>query len=149
MDIKYRVCVSYGFSFPSDLFWYKHAKGVDIVTGDIASLSSYPHYWKSCLVPHLLIGKINLPTQLAQGWTFHQAMFFHSDLGVITYEKHSLLLLTTPVMLIHPCPYVEIPKKPWNPMLDSVNPVNSAVSKSQSAQPANPAAQVYGSMAEV
>ena len=59
----------------------KHAKGVDMVMGYIESLLSYPHYWKYYLVPHLMIGKINLPSQLSHGWTCHQAVFFHSDLG--------------------------------------------------------------------
>ena len=45
----------------------KHAKGVDIVMGDIESLSSYPHYWKSRLVVHLLIENFDRPDQPAQG----------------------------------------------------------------------------------
>ena len=52
-------------------------------------------------------------------------------------------------MLLHPSPYAEIQKKPWNPMLASVNPVTSAVPKSQLTQPDNPEARVYGSKAEV
>ena len=52
-------------------------------------------------------------------------------------------------MLLHPCPYEDIPKQPWNPMLASVNPLNSAVSKSQPSQPNNPEARVYGSNTEV
>ena len=117
--------------------------------GDIESLSSHPHYWKSCLVPHLLIGKIDCPDQLAQGWSWHQSVFSHSDLGVRTDGKHSLLLLTTTAMLLHPFSYAEIPNKPWNPMLASVNPVNSAVPKSQPSQPDNPEAWVYGSKAKM
>ena len=117
--------------------------------GDIYYLSSYPHYWKSCLAPHLLIGKIDRPAQLAQGWTCHQDVFYHSYLVVSTNGNHSLLLLTPPAMLLHPFPYAEIPKQPWNPMLDSVNPVTSAVPKSQPVQPDNPEARVYGSKSEV
>ena len=119
--------------FPQTWFGtqFKHAKGVEIVMGDIDSLSSYPNDWKSCLVPHLLIGKIDSPAQLAQGWDFHQAVFCHSDLGGRTKGKHSLLLLTPPTMILHPCPYIKIPNQPWNHMLASVNPVNSAVPKSQ------------------
>ena len=111
--------------FPQTRFGtqFKHDKGLDIVRVDIESLSSYPHYWKSCLVPHLLIGNIHFPAQLAQGWTFHQAVFFHSDLGVSTDGEHSLLLLTTPDMLLQSCPYAKIPKQRWNPILASVNPV--------------------------
>ena len=112
--------------------------------GDIESLYSYPNYWKSCLVPHLLIWNFDRPAQPAQGWTCHQAVFCHSDLGGSTYGKHSLLLLTPPEMLIHPSPYAEIKKQPWNPMLDSVNPVTSEVPKRQPAQPDNPEAPVYG-----
>ena len=102
---------------------FRHSKGVDIVMGEIESLSFYPQYWKSCLVPHLLIGKIDRPDQPVQGWTFHQSVFCHSYLGGSTKGKHSLLLLTPPEMLLHPSPYVEIPKQPWNPMLASVKPV--------------------------
>ena len=54
-----------------------------------------------------------------------------------------------PAMLLQPSPYAEIPKQPWNPMLATVNPVNSEVPKSQPAQPNNPEAQVYVSEAEV
>ena len=39
--------------------------------------------------------------------------------------------------------------QPLNPMLASVNPVTSAVPKSQPAQPDNPEAWLYGSKAEV
>ena len=52
-------------------------------------------------------------------------------------------------MLIRPFPYVEIPKQPWNPMLASVNPVTSAVTKIQPAQPDNTEARVYVSKYEV
>ena len=54
---------------------FKHAKGVEIFMVYIESLCTYPHYWKSCLVPHLLIGNINRPAQLAQGWNCHQNLF--------------------------------------------------------------------------
>ena len=57
---------------------FKHTKGVDIFMGDIYSLSNYPHYWKSSLVPHLLVGNIDCPVQLSQGWIFHQEEFWHS-----------------------------------------------------------------------
>ena len=59
--------------FPQTRFGpqFKHAKGTEIVMGDIDSLSTYPNYWKSCLVPHLLIETIYPPAQLVQGWTFH------------------------------------------------------------------------------
>ena len=43
----------------------------------------------------------------------------------------------------------DISKQPWDHMLASVNPVASAVPNSQLAQPDNPEARVYGSMAEV
>ena len=55
---------------------FKDTKGLDIAIGDIDSLFTYPYYWKSFLVPHLLIGKIDHPAKLAQGWTCHQAGFF-------------------------------------------------------------------------
>ena len=117
--------------------------------GDIDYLSSYPHYWKSCLVPHLLIGNFNRPNQPAQGCTCHQVVFCHSDLVGSTNGKHSLLLLTPTAMLLHPSPYIDILNKPWNTMLDSVNPVTSAVPKSRPAQPDNPEARVYVSNPEV
>ena len=93
--------------FPQTWFGpqFKHAKGVEIVMGDIESLSSYPHYWKSCLLPHLLIGSFYLPALPAQGWTCHQAVFCRLYLGGSTNAKHSLLLLTPPAMIIHPIPY--------------------------------------------
>ena len=57
---------------------FKHAKGVGIFMGDKESLSTYSHYWKYSLVPHLMLGKINNPFQLEQGWNCHQADFWHS-----------------------------------------------------------------------
>ena len=133
--------------------WYvthfKHAKGVVIIMGDIAPLSYYPHYWMSYFVPHLLIGNIYRPDQLAQVWTCHQAVFFHSDSGGSNNWKRSLFLLTPPEILLHPFPYVEIPNQPWNPILASLNPVTSEFTKIQPAQPDNPEAQVYVSMDEV
>ena len=128
---------------------FKFVKGVEIVMGDIESLYTYPHYWKSFLVPHLLIGKIDSTFQIAQGWTCHQSEFCHSELGGSTNGEHSFLLLKPPAMLIHPCPYAEIPKQPWNPILASVNPVTSVVTKIQPAQPKKPEVRVYGSKAEV
>ena len=100
--------------FPQTWFvlQFKHAKGVDIFLGDIESLSSYPHYWKLCLVPHLLIGKFGRPAQPAQGCTYHQAVFCHPDLVGITDGKHSLLLLTPPSILLQPSTYTEILKQP-------------------------------------
>ena len=115
----------------------------------IESLSTYPHYWESFLVPHLLIGKINSPAQLAQVWTCHQAGFCHSELGGSTDGEHSLLLLTPPNMLLHPSPYAEIPNQHWNPILAGVNPVTSAFTKIQPAQPEKRDAQVYGPKAKV
>ena len=89
-------------------------------------------------MPHLLLGNFDRPDQPVQGCTCRQAVFFRSDLWGRTDWKHSLLLLTTPEMLLQPIPYAEIPNQPWNPMLDSVNPVTSSVPKSQPAQPDNP-----------
>ena len=106
--------------------------------GDIESLSSNPHYWKSCLVIHLLIENFDRPAQPAQRRTFHQAVFFHSDLGGSTDGEHILLLLTHPTMLIHPSPYAEIPKQPWDHMLASVNPLTSVVPKIQLEKLDNP-----------
>ena len=54
---------------------FKHAKGFDIVMGDIEFLCYYPHYRNSCLVPNLMIGKIDRPAQPEQGWNYHQAVF--------------------------------------------------------------------------
>ena len=119
----------------------KHSKVVDIVMGDIDSLSTYPNYCKSGLVPHLLIGKTDRPAQPAQGRTFHQEGFCHSDLGGS--------MLTPPNMILNLSPYAEIPKQPWNPMLASVNPVYSEVTKSQPAQPEKPDDWVYGLKAAV
>ena len=96
------------------------------------------------MVPRLLIGKINRPSQLAQGWTCHQAGFPHSDLGGSTDGEHSLLLFTPTDVLICPCPYAEIPMQPWNPMLYSMNPVTSEVTKIQPSQPDKPKSRVYG-----
>ena len=52
-------------------------------------------------------------------------------------------------MLLHPSPYAEIPKQPWNPMLDSVNLVTSEFPKGQQTQPDNSEARVYGSKSKV
>ena len=62
---------------------------------------------------------------------------------------HSLFLLTPPDMPLRPCPYSDIPKQPWNPMLASVNPLTSVVTKSQPVQPENPEDRLYVSKAEV
>ena len=128
---------------------FKHAKRVDIFMGDIESLSTYPHYWKSCLVPHLLIGNIYHPDQIEQGWNLHQAGFFHSDLRGSTNGEQSLLLLTPPTMILNPYPYAEKPKQPWNPMLTSVNPVTSEATKIQLTKSDKTEARVYGSKSEV
>ena len=117
---------------------FKHAKGMDHFMGGIESLSTYPHYWKSSLVPHLLLGNINFPVQLSQGWTCHQSEFWHPYLGVITNGEHILMLLTPPNMLLHPSPYTEVTKQPWNPMLTSVNPVSSDVTMTQLTNPEEP-----------
>ena len=58
---------------------FKHSKGVDIVMGGIYHLSTYTHYCMSYLDPYLLVGNIDCPVQLAQGWTYQQAEFWHSD----------------------------------------------------------------------
>ena len=60
-----------------------------------------------------------------------------------------MLLLTPTNMLLHPIPYSEIPKQPWNPMLASVNPVILAATRSQPEQPEKPEDWVYGSKSEV
>ena len=52
-------------------------------------------------------------------------------------------------MLLHPSTYSDIPKQPWNHMLDSMNPVTSAVLNIQPAQPDNSGARVYVSNSEV
>ena len=70
-------------------------------------------------------------------------------MGGSTDGKHSLFLLMPPTMLLHPSPYAEIPKQPWDLMLDSVIPVASVVPKSQSAQPDNPESRVYESKANM
>ena len=54
------------------------------------------------------------------------------------------MFLTPPSMILHPSPYAEVPKQPWNPMLASVNLVNSSVTMSQLAQPEYPEAWMYG-----
>ena len=59
------------------------------------------------------------------------------------------MLLTPPIMLLRPSPYAEIPKQPWNPMLASVDPMSSAVTMSQPAQPEDTEAWVYGSKSKV
>ena len=59
------------------------------------------------------------------------------------------MLLTPPNILLHLDTYAEVPKKPWNPTLDSLNPVNSEVKMSQPAQPEEPEARVYGSKFDV
>ena len=59
------------------------------------------------------------------------------------------MLLKPPEMILHPIPYAEIPKQPWNTMLASVNPVTSAVPNIQPAQPDNHEAWVYVSKSEV
>ena len=134
------------YLFPHTSFGtnFKHAKGVEIVMGGIYSLSTYTHYCMSSLAPYLLVGKIDCPVQLAKGWNCQQAEFWHSDLGGSTNWEYSLMLLTPYNILLFPSPYAEVPKQPWNPMLDSVNSVNSSVTMSQLAQPEDPEAQVYG-----
>ena len=126
--------------FPQTWFGthFKHDKGVEIVMGDIESLFSHPHFWKTYLMPHLLIGKIDHPDQPAQGWNFHQLVFCRSYLGGSTDWKQSLLLLMPNGMLLHPFPYAEIPNQYWNSTLASANPVTSSVPKIQPAQPDNP-----------
>ena len=91
---------------------------------NIYSLSNYPRYCKYSLVPPLMIGNIDCPTELAHGCNCQQAEFRHSDLGGSTDGEHSLMLLTPPNMILHPSTYAEIPNQPCNPMLDIVNPVN-------------------------
>ena len=60
-----------------------------------------------------------------------------------------MLLFTPPDMLLRPCTYAEMPKQPWNPMLAGVNPVTSAVTKSQLAEHDEPKARMYGPKSEV
>ena len=117
--------------------------------GDKESLSTYSHYWKYSLVPHLMLGKINNPFQLEQGWNCHQADFWHSDFRVSTDGDNSLMLLTPTNMILHPGPYTEVPNQPWNPMLDIVNLVNTALKINQLEQPEETEAWVYGSKFEV
>ena len=52
-------------------------------------------------------------------------------------------------MLLHPDPYAEVPKKPWNPMLACANPVNSASKMDQPEQPEAPEPWFYGKKFEV
>ena len=59
------------------------------------------------------------------------------------------MLLMSPNILIHSNQYSEIPKQPWNHMLDSVNTVNLAATISQPAQPQEPEARVYGPKSKV
>ena len=47
-------------------------------------------------------------------------------------------------MVLLPVPYAEVPKQPRNPMLDSVNTLNSSVIMTQPAQPEEPEARFYG-----
>ena len=61
----------------------------------------------------------------------------------------STVFFKPPAMLLHPSPYADTPNQPWNPMLDIVNPVTSAVPKSQPSQPDNSEAQVYVSKSKV
>ena len=96
-----------------------------------------------------MIGKIDCPDQLAQGWNLYQAGFFHSDLGGSTNVKCSLTLMTPPNMLPYPIQYAEIPKQPWNPILASVNPVILKFTRRQPEQPDKPEDWVYGSKSEV
>ena len=74
---------------------------------------------------------------------------YHSDLGGTTDGKQILFLLTPPAMVLLPSPYAEIPKQSCNNMLASVNPVDSAVPKSQPKKLDNPEARVYGSKTEL
>ena len=75
--------------------------------------------------------------------------FQHSDLCGITDWVHRLILFTLPNILLRPVPYAEVTKKPWNPMLDSMNPVNLADKMDQPAQLDAPEAWVYGPKLEV
>ena len=54
------------------------------------------------------------------------------------------MLLTPYNILLRPIPYAEVPKQPRNPMLDSVNTLNSSVIMTQPAQPEEPEARFYG-----
>ena len=103
---------------------FKHAKVVEIVIGDMESLSTYPHYWNYHLVPQILSGKFYCYFKLTQGCTCTQVECHHSDLGGSTNGVHSLMLLTPPNVLINPVPYTEVPKQPCNPMVASINLVN-------------------------
>ena len=50
-------------------------------------------------------------------------------------------------MLIHPYPYAEMPKQPWNTILAGVNPFTSKGSMRQPKLPDNPEGKVYGLLA--
>ena len=56
---------------------FKHAKAVEIGMGDMESLSTYTYYWKSSLVPHILLGHFDFYFKLKKGWTFHQLEYKH------------------------------------------------------------------------
>ena len=79
--------------------------GLVLSSNMLKGWTSYPRYWKFCLLPQLLIGKIYRPAELAQECTFHKAVFCHSDLVESTDGEQSFLLLTHPAMIIHSCPY--------------------------------------------
>ena len=117
---------------------FKHAKGVDIVIGDIESFYTYPQYCKSSLVTHLLVWNINHHFQLAKGWNFHQSEFWNSDLMGSTDGEHSPMLLKPPNIILNPSTYAYVTNQPWNHMLDNVNPVNPAVTMGQTEQPDEP-----------
>ena len=135
-------CNPFGYKF-------KHDKAVDNAMQDTQSLSSYPPYWKSYLVPHILSGKFNCSFNLTQGWNFHQAEFKHSNLGGNTDGVHSLMLLTPPNMMLYPGTYTEVPNQLWNPMLASINPFNLEIKMDQPAQPEVPEDWVYGMKSKV
>ena len=73
---------------------FKHAKVVEIVIGDMESLSTYPHYWNYHLVPQILSGKFYCYFKLTQGCTCTQVECHHSDLGGSTNGVNSLIILT-------------------------------------------------------
>ena len=97
-------CFVYGLSLSPHPFFpkFKHSKAVDIAMGDMKSLSTYPHYWNSSLVIHILSWKFYYYFKLAQGWNCHQAEFQHSGLGRSTDGVHSLMLLTPRNILLCP-----------------------------------------------
>ena len=78
--------------------------------GVTESLSNYPCYCKSSLVTHILSGKFDCSFKIAQGLTYCQAEFQHSDLGGSTNEVHILMLFTPPNILIHLGPSSEVSK---------------------------------------